>query len=94
MILISCPYCGPRNSDEFTYFGEPEARPAVGEVSEAQWRDYLYAKKNPAGLTTEKWQHSAGCGKFFVAERHTVTNELGRTYLPAAEAADRGEGAP
>jgi sarcosine oxidase, subunit delta len=88
MIRISCPYCGPRNSNEFIYFGELEVRPPVGEVSEAQWRDYLYAKKNPAGLTTEKWQHSAGCGKFFVAERHTVTNEVWRTYLPGAGEAD------
>jgi sarcosine oxidase subunit delta len=91
MILISCPYCGPRNSNEFTYFGELEARPAVGGVSEAQWRDYLYAEKNPAGLTTEKWQHSAGCGKFFVVERHTVTNEVRRTYLPGAREAGPGE---
>jgi heterotetrameric sarcosine oxidase delta subunit len=91
MILIPCPYCGPRNSNEFTYFGELEARPAVGEVSEAQWRDYLYAKKNPAGLTTEKWQHSAGCGKFFVAERHTLTNKVRRTYLPGAREADPGK---
>ena len=30
---------------------------------------------------------------FFVAERHTVTNELRRTYL-SVEAADPGEGAP
>ena len=91
MILISCPYCGPRNSNEFTYFGELEARPAVAEVSESQWRDYLYVKKNPAGLTTEKWQHSAGCERFFVAERHTVTNEVRRTYLPGAREAGPGK---
>jgi heterotetrameric sarcosine oxidase delta subunit len=82
MILIACPHCGPRNSSEFTYAGELTPRPAVSAVSPEAWRDYLYLKRNPAALTIEKWRHSAGCGKFFVAERHTETNELQRTYLP------------
>jgi len=86
MILIPCPHCGPRNSSEFTYVGETRPRPAAADVGTAEWRDYLYLRRNPAGPTTEQWRHSAGCGRFFVAERDTVTNEVARTYPPGAGA--------
>jgi heterotetrameric sarcosine oxidase delta subunit len=83
VIQLPCPNCGPRNSDEFAYYGERTPRPAA-EDGPAAWRGYLYAKKNPAGWTTEQWFHSAGCGKFLMAERHTVTNEIRAVYLPGA----------
>lgn len=89
MILIPCPHCGPRNSSEFSYAGETKPRPSVTDLTPAAWRDYLYLKRNPAGPTTELWRHSTGCGAFFVAERHTVTNEVTLTYLPG-EADGRG----
>jgi heterotetrameric sarcosine oxidase delta subunit len=82
MILIPCPHCGERNSSEFTYIGEVKPRPRVLETTASEWREYLYLKRNPAGFTTEQWRHNAGCGKFFIAERHTVTNEIRRSYLP------------
>ena len=86
MILISCPNCGPRNSSEFAYIGEARPRPAVAAGdSSAEWRRYLYEKDNPAGWTTETWLHSSGCGKFFVAVRHTVSNEVRWTGLPGDE---------
>jgi len=85
MILIPCPYCGPRNSNEFTYAGETKPRPEVTGVDGTQWREYLFLKQNPAGWTTENWFHASGCRKFFVAERHTVTNEVRATWLPGAQ---------
>ena len=81
MIRIPCPYCGPRNSSEFAYLGELTARPPAGAVEPSEWRRYLYEKKNPAGWTDEKWYHSSGCRKFFIVERHTVTNEVRATRL-------------
>ncbi len=78
MIRIPCPHCGPRNSDEFSYIGEEKRRPGP-DTSPTEWRTYLYSKSNPAGWTTEQWFHAAGCGKFIVAERHTVTNEVRAT---------------
>ena len=80
MILLPCPYCGPRNSNEFSYYGEKRTRPSVTGVEEEPWRRYLYEKRNPAGWTTETWYHATGCGKFFQAERHTVTNEVRATH--------------
>lgn len=91
MIRIPCPHCGPRNSDEFSYLGERTPRPGA-EATPAEWRQYLYGKVNPAGWTSEQWYHSAGCGKFIVAERHTVTNEI-RTTRAMPRDADPGDAA-
>ncbi|MGH3108831.1 MAG: sarcosine oxidase subunit delta [Rubrobacter sp.] len=84
MILLQCPYCGPRNASEFRYVGEVSERPDPNETSVDEWRAYLYARNNPAGWTRETWYHSAGCRKHFVAERHTVTNEARTSRLPQA----------
>jgi heterotetrameric sarcosine oxidase delta subunit len=82
MILVPCPHCGPRNASEFRYMGEEQPRPVPGSVTQAEWRAYLYVKKNPAGWTTETWFHALGCRAFFVAERHTVTNEFRAAARP------------
>lgn len=86
MILIACPNCGKRNSSEFAYFGESAERPEVATAERAEWSEYLYTRRNPAGFTTESWYHREGCKKFLVAERHTVTNEIRATYLPGERA--------
>jgi sarcosine oxidase, subunit delta len=85
MLLIPCPHCGPRNSDEFRYEGEVTARPEPGAVEPAAWRDYLYTRRNPAGWTRETWYHAMGCRRFLVLERHTVTNEV-RSSVEAGRA--------
>lgn len=80
MLLIACPWCGPRNEPEFSFGGEPAVRPIpAAEVSDAQWADYLYARTNPKGRHRELWCHSFGCGQWFAMERDTVTHEIGRT---------------
>lgn len=76
MLLIVCPHCGPRNSDEFAYRGEIVPRPSP-DVDEAGWRRYLYTRENRAGWQTERWFHVSGCRRFLDIERHTVTNEIG-----------------
>ena len=88
MILLPCPYCGPRNASEFRYVGELSTRPDPSSTGVEEWRTFLYARENPAGWTTETWFHSAGCRQHFVAERHTVTNEVRASRLPAAQLRD------
>jgi sarcosine oxidase subunit delta len=83
MILIPCPYCGPRNSSEFHYMGERSLRPDPNHAGQAEWRAYLHDKRNPAAWTSEKWYHGLGCGRFLYVERHTVSNEI-RACVPAA----------
>jgi len=77
VILLPCPHCGPRNASEFRYVGELAHRPDPNTTGTGEWRAYLYLKRNPAGWTTETWLHRAGCRRFLVVERHTVTNEVG-----------------
>jgi heterotetrameric sarcosine oxidase delta subunit len=76
MILVSCPYCGPRNASEFRWCGEVKPRPDSNRATPEQWRDYLYLKANGAGWITETWYHREGCGRYFRTERHTLTNEI------------------
>ena len=82
MMLVPCPYCGPRNASEFRSHGERTTRPAGPDPDPAAWRAYLYRRENPAGWTTETWYHGTGCRRFVVVERHTETNEI-RSVAPA-----------
>ena len=76
MIVIDCPYCGPRNSTEFRHAGEAGHKRNITTTDPAQWRYYLYVHDNPMGWTRETWFHGSGCRRFISAERHTVTNEF------------------
>jgi sarcosine oxidase subunit delta len=70
--------------DEFSYGGELQQRPAAA-VTAAAWGQYLYGRRNVAGLQTEWWYHRLGCGRWFLAERDTLTNRVQHTYWrPAA----------
>ncbi len=75
MLVIICPHCGPRNSDEFNYQGEILPRPSP-ETDPGTWRRYLYMRDNVSGWQTERWFHGSGCRRFLDIERHTVTNEI------------------
>ena len=82
MLLIPCPYCGPRPEIEFRYGGEAHlVRPTdPGSVSDEAWADYLYMRTNPKGLHAERWRHAQGCGRFFNALRDTVSDRILETY--------------
>lgn len=87
MIQIECPNCGTRNSLEFRYGGEYNLRPKQPmAATEEEWVDYVFFRDNKLGVQKEWWYHRAGCQLWFLAERHTGTNEVLRTYLwqPAA----------
>ncbi|MGB1252951.1 MAG: sarcosine oxidase subunit delta [Candidatus Promineifilaceae bacterium] len=82
MLLINCPHCGKRNQSEFRYGGEYNPRPAQPiDQSDADWAEYIYMKDNALGVQKEWWYHRSGCGTWFLAERHTKTNEFERTWL-------------
>ncbi len=83
MILIPCPYCGPRNASEFHYTGEQRSRPDPNQTTPGAWRSYLYMQSNEAGWAAETWWHGSGCRRYLTVERHTVTNEV-RAIQPSA----------
>ena len=51
MLLIPCPWCGPRDHSEFTYGGDATAkRPADPQAaSDEDWFAYVYLRANPRG---------------------------------------------
>ena len=83
MLLLNCPNCGERNEAEFRFGGEYNERPQNPEEpgSDEAWADYLYLRKNKLGVQQEWWYHRAGCGLWFMAERHTKTQVIEKTYF-------------
>ena len=84
MLLITCPWCGPREQSEFAYGGEAHiARPAdTDALTDEQWGDYVFFRQNPRGRHFEQWMHAYGCRRWFNVERDTVTYRIARSYKP------------
>jgi sarcosine oxidase subunit delta len=76
MLLIPCPWCGPRNQIEFTYGGDATVRRPAAEAPEAEWIRYVYIRDNPMGPHDEWWLHGAGCRQWFRVRRDTRTHEI------------------
>ena len=78
MLLINCPWCGPRAEDEFIWGGEAErSRPIQpDELNDAEWADYLYNRTNAKGWVRERWYHTRGCGLWFKLDRDNVTHDV------------------
>lgn len=90
MLLIPCPWCGPRDQVEFRYGGAADvAYPTEpDEKDDEQWAAYLFVRDNPKGWFAERWMHRAGCQRWFNLVRHTVTYEIAASYPPGAAAPD------
>jgi sarcosine oxidase subunit delta len=83
MLLIRCPYCQSDCPEvEFTYAGEAHiGRPTdPSKLSDDAWGDHLFIRSNARGLHYERWRHIHGCGRFFNAVRHTVSDRFLMTY--------------
>ena len=91
MLLIPCPWCGPRDEAEFHYGGQahvpyPEDPAAL---TDEEWARYLFFRDNPKGPFAERWTHAAGCRRWFNAVRDTATNEVLAVYRSARHARHR-----
>jgi len=87
MLLIPCPWCGPRDEAEFHYGGQahvpyPE-NPA--DLTDEEWARYLFFRDNPKGPFAERWSHAAGCRRWFNAVRDTSSNEILTVYRAGEE---------
>ena len=87
MLLISCPWCGPRDEAEFHYGGQAHVPypqdPAA--LTDEEWAHYLFVRDNPKGPFAERWSHAAGCRRWFNAVRDTSTNEILAVYRSGEE---------
>lgn len=100
MLLIECPWCGPREETEFHYGGQAHiARPEdPAAVSDADWGAYVFLRDNPKGVFAERWCHTAGCRRWFNALRDTVSHRVLAVYRmgeprPAVPDVAEGQGA-
>ena len=82
MFLINCPYCGERDQSEFSCGGEAHiVRPKnPPDLTDDQWADYLFMRKNIKGVQFERWNHSNGCRQWFNVARNTATDEILKIY--------------
>lgn len=87
---ISCPFCGARDAQEFSYLGDAglQERPdtpagsPLDEAAQAAWHDYVYLRANEAGQHDEFWYHAAGCRQWLRVTRDLRSHEI--THVEAA----------
>tara|TARA_Y100000590_G_scaffold270460_1_gene303737 strand:- start:91 stop:357 length:267 start_codon:yes stop_codon:yes gene_type:complete len=81
MLEIKCPYCGKRSQNEFSYGGDASVkRPELGkDISDNEWNDFIYYRKNLRGKHAEFWHHVAGCRQWFKVLRSTASHEIFKT---------------
>ena len=96
---IACPFCGERDSGEFSYLGDAAPRRPTYVAAEAEipaavevaFHDYVYLRDNVAGEMQEYWYHGGGCRAWLIARRDTLTHEF-RAVEPAPGAGARPSG--
>jgi heterotetrameric sarcosine oxidase delta subunit len=77
MLVIACPFCGPRAENEFLCGGEPVRRPdAATGADGAALAELLYARDNVRGPQDEFWWHKHGCRGWFRIRRDTRDNRI------------------
>jgi len=81
MLEIKCPYCSLRSQVEFAYGGDATVkRPELNkEISNEDWDNFVYYRKNPKGQHIELWHHISGCRQWFKVFRDTATHEIFKT---------------
>lgn len=74
---IPCPFCGERDSSEFSYLGEAKERPDPAQPeAAARFFEYVYMRSDPAGPHDELWYHQHGCQSWLRVRRDTRTHEI------------------
>jgi len=90
MKIMNCPLNGPRNISEFVHGGEVREMPNPNTCSDDEWADYVFFSNNAIEVITEWWLHVPS-GYWFIAERHTGSDEILRTYDPSERFKERVE---
>ena len=83
MLLIPCPWCGPRAQVEFTYGGDATVKRPAPDAAVDAWAAFVYQRDNPAGPHDELWFHGAGCRQWLRVRRDTRTHEILESAPPA-----------
>lgn len=86
MKMMICPVNGVRSILEFVCGGEVRVMPDPQSVEDGVWADYVFNRNSVPGVKREWWCHTPS-NTWFIAERHTQTDEILRTYLSGQEEA-------
>lgn len=82
MLLITCPWCGPRDEAEYHYGGQAHV-PYPGntaDLTDGQWAAYVFYRDNPKGPFAERWMHGTGCRRWFNVLRDTASYQVLAAY--------------
>jgi heterotetrameric sarcosine oxidase delta subunit len=82
MLIIPCPWCGPRPDSEFLCTGEAreplrddgpggDPGPWIG-----RWTDRVWGRDNPRGPVRERWWHAHGCRLWLTVTRDTRDHRI------------------
>ena len=95
MMLIPCPWCGPREETEFHYGGQAHLvyPDDPGALTDGEWADVLFTRENPMGEWSERWMHAAGCRRWFNIVRSTADHRISAVYPMGAAPPPSGGGA-
>ena len=93
MMQINCPWCGPRDEEEFSCGGQAgiERPENPADVSDEEWAAYLFTRVNPEGLHREMWRHTFGCRQWFLVDRDTLTHEISPVTVVETPVNEGGE---
>lgn len=89
MLRIPCPWCGLRDHEEFTLWGDASRAFPELDAPSADWLQAVYARPNPRGETQEYFQHTLGCRRWLIVKRNNVSHAV----LSAVPAHEREGGA-
>jgi sarcosine oxidase subunit delta len=69
MSLFTCPFCGPRHLEEFS-FHKTLPNVAGGEFEQ------VYLRRDTPTLSDEHWQHRYGCRSWLRVRRNPSSGEV------------------
>ena len=80
MMSVICPWCGPRDEEEFCCGGQAHLQRPNEQASDTEWAGYLFQRHNSKGMHLERWRHTQGCRQWFNMARDTVSHRIVAIY--------------
>ena len=84
---LKCPFCGERDSSEYSYLGDAARLGAREDESTRESFEAVYLRDNPMGRHEELWYHAFGCRSWLKVTRDTRTHEIFAVELAKPEVA-------
>ena len=84
-MLLSCPWCGPRELEEFRFRSVVAAGSDATARSASRAFAEVYERTNVPDANIEYWQHDRGCRAWLVVQRDPSTSAVLAVRLLATE---------